>query len=394
MKLLPENKTIEISKDEARASEVLAELGYSSEEAVVLLNGKPVPEDHKIRRGDHVVVVRVLSGGSARCGKCGAIAVTYSRYARMYLCERHLVELVEGKVRRALKRYRMAGEGDRVLVAISGGKDSSAVLWALSRLSRELGFSLIGFHIDLGIGEYSKKSLDASRLLARKAGVPLVIVSVREVTGMTVPELASKSRRPVCSVCGLVKRYLINAAALEAGATVVALGHNADDMVAYNLKSFMSQDLEAISKLGPKTPSIGDLAVGRIRPLYEVYEKEAYLYSLLNGLPFIHEECPMLDQDSLEHNIKKYVNMLEEKKPGTKITMLRTLAKRIKEYPTPQAPLGKCKHCGLIASGDECSFCRLTRKLLGEPLGPKAREIIRSRMQQTLVEARQAIGQP
>ncbi|MEB3860085.1 MAG: MoaD/ThiS family protein, partial [Desulfurococcales archaeon] len=242
VKLVPENKVVSIDRDEARASDILAELGYSSEEAVVILNGRPVPEDSRVRQGDDVVVVRVLSGGSARCGKCGGEAVAYSRYMRMYLCSSHLVELVESKIRRALKRYGMVSRGDLVLVAISGGKDSSTLLGALAKLSRELGFSLLGFHIDLGIGDYSRRSLEASKLLAERAGVPMAVVSVAEITGMTIPELASKARRPVCSVCGLVKRYLINAAAVEAGASAVALGHNADDIIAYNMKSFIAQD--------------------------------------------------------------------------------------------------------------------------------------------------------
>jgi uncharacterized protein (TIGR00269 family) len=392
VKLVPENRVVSIERDEARASDILAELGYSSEEAVVILNGRPVPEDHVVKRGDDVVVVRVLSGGAPRCGKCGAPAVTYSRYMRMHLCSRHLAELVESKVRRALKRYGMVSSGDLVLVAVSGGKDSSALLGSLARLSREVGFRLIGFHIDLGIGDYSRRSLEASRLLAQKLGVPLAVVSVREVTGMTIPELASRSRRPVCSVCGLVKRYLINAAAVEAGAAVVALGHNADDIVAYNMKSFITQDLEAISKLGPRTDSISGLAVGRIRPLYEVYEKEAYLYAVLEGLPFIHDECPMLDEESLERSLKRQINVIEEKRPGTKLSMLRALAKRISEYPQSRAPARRCMHCGLLSSGEECSFCRLTRRVAGEPLGPRARAVVGKRVAEAkrLLEAGQA----
>ena len=393
VKLVPENKVVSIDRDEARASDILAELGYSSEEAVVILNGRPVPEDSRVRQGDDVVVVRVLSGGSARCGKCGGEAVAYSRYMRMYLCSSHLVELVESKIRRALKRYGMVSRGDLVLVAISGGKDSSTLLGALAKLSRELGFSLLGFHIDLGIGDYSRRSLEASKLLAERAGVPMAVVSVAEITGMTIPELASKARRPVCSVCGLVKRYLINAAAVEAGASAVALGHNADDIIAYNMKSFIAQDLEAIPKLGPKTPTIEGLAVGRIRPLYEVYEKEAYLYAVLEGLPFLHDECPMLDQESLERGLKRQINAIEEKKPGTKLSMLRALAKRLNDYPRPKAMVGRCRYCGLLSSGSECSFCRLTRRVTGKPLGPQARGIVRERILGSMKSIRTSVEQ-
>lgn len=314
----------------------------------------------------------------AKCSICGGPAVAYIRYQRRYLCDRHFVEYVESKIRRAISRYKMIRQGYRVLVPVSGGKDSATVLTALSKLSREFGFEVVALHIDLGIGDYSVKSKEASIKAASKLGVPLIVVSVKEITGYTIPELARKARRPVCSVCGLVKRYIINLVAVELGADAVALGHNADDLAVYSMKSFITQDLSNISKLGPKTESIKGLAVGRIRPLYEVYEKESYLYALLTETPFLHEECPNVDFSSMENRLKVHINSLEEEKPGVKITMLRNMAKRIRDYPKPQLPISRCRHCGLLSSGDECSFCRLTKRITGQPLGPRAREVVRS----------------
>ncbi len=314
----------------------------------------------------------------AKCSICGGPAVAYIRYQKRYLCDQHLVEYVESKIRRAISRYKMIRPGYRVLVPVSGGKDSATVLTALSKLSRELGFEVVALHIDLGIEDYSVKSKEASMKAASKLGVPLIVVSVREITGYTIPELARKARRPVCSVCGLVKRYIINLVAVELEADAVALGHNADDLAVYSMKSFITQDLANISKLGPKTESIQGLAVGRIRPLYEVYEKESYLYALLTGTPFLHEECPNVDFNSMENRLKVHINSLEEEKPGVKITMLRNMAKRIRDYPKPKLPISRCRHCGLLSSGDECSFCRLTRRITGQPLGPRAREVVRS----------------
>ncbi len=313
----------------------------------------------------------------AKCSICGKPAVAYIRYQRRYLCREHLIEYVERKILRSIRRYRMIKKGDLVLVPVSGGKDSAATLAALKKISHEIGFKLVAMHIDLGIGEYSKKSLEASREAASRLGVQLIVVSVKDLTGYTIPEMAKLAKRPVCSICGLVKRYLINAVAVELGADAVALGHNADDLAVYSLKSFITQDIENIAKLGPKTETIKGLAVGRIRPLYEVYEKESFLYAFLAGVPFIHDECPNVDPSSLERSLKVQVNKLEEEKPGIKITMLRNMAKRIREYPVRKTPLMKCKHCGLLASSDECSFCRLTKRLTGQPLGPRVRERIR-----------------
>ncbi|MCE4611042.1 MAG: TIGR00269 family protein [Desulfurococcales archaeon] len=314
-----------------------------------------------------------------RCSICSKPAIAYIRYQRKYLCRDHYIEFIEDKVRRALRKYKMVGKGYRILVALSGGKDSSTLLGALAALRSEFGYELVAVHIDLGIYEYSVKSKMAAEELAKKLEVPLIEVPLSEVLGTTIPELANKGRRPPCSVCGMVKRYITNAAAVEVEADAVALGHNADDLAVYNLKSFLSQDLEAISKLGPKTESVEEAAIGRIRPLYLVYEKESFLYAYLKGLPFLHEECPFVDHRQMEVKLKEVVNSLEEERPGMKIQMMSKLALRIKDYPKPQGKIGRCKYCGLITGGDVCSFCRLTKKALGEPMGPKVREYIRSK---------------
>ncbi len=321
----------------------------------------------------------------ARCSLCGEPAVAYVRYQRRYFCSKHFIEFFEGKVGSTIRRYGMLGEGDLVLVAVSGGKDSAALLGVLQSLREEFKYDLIALHIDLGIGEYSRRSRESAVKLAEYLGVPALVIDLKEVLGAGIPELSRKSRRPPCSVCGLVKRYVINAAAVELGASKVALGHNADDLLSYSMKSFINQDLEAISKLGPKTESLSEVAVGRVRPLYEVYEKEAFLYAYLRGLPFIHDECPNVDLRSLERELKGAVIKLEEGRPGIKLSMLRKLARRLRDYPSPGGEVRKCRYCGLMTSGDVCSFCRLTERALGEPKGVRIREYVRGRREELVV---------
>lgn len=315
----------------------------------------------------------------AKCSVCGAPAVITLRSQRRSLCSEHLIEYVESRVEKVLRKARVRG-GSLILAAISGGKDSATMLAALSRLSSRMGFRVIALHIDLGIGEYSRRSREASLSLTKMLDVPLVIIDLKEAIGATIPELARGSRRPVCGVCGLVKRYVINAAAVELGASYAALGHNADDIAAYALKSFLTQDLEYIAKLGPYTESIEGLAVGRLRPLYEISEKESFVYAVVNKLPFYHEECPNVDPEQLEVQLKEHISRLEQSKPGIRLGLLKRMSKRLSEYPSVEAEAKACRHCGLLASAEECSFCRLTQRVLGKPLGLKLRNYIRFRI--------------
>ena len=314
-----------------------------------------------------------------RCSICGEPAVAYLPYARLALCPRHFTEYIDRKVGRVLRRVGALKPGSLIVAAVSGGKDSVTMLASLTRHAREAGARVLGVHLVLGFGPYSERGRRAAEDACRKLGVPCLVVDVEHVVGAPVHVLARRARRPVCSVCGIVKRYVLNAVAVEAGADYVALGHNGDDILAYAVKSFLNQDLGYIAKLGPATETVPGLAVGRLRPLYEVFERETLIYALVSGLPFLHEECPYRPAAPIEQRLKEAFNRLEEEHPGYKMAALRKLAGNIKLYEKlgAEAPLGRCRHCGLISAGSECSFCRLTRRVLGEPAGPRVREELR-----------------
>ena len=314
-----------------------------------------------------------------RCSVCGRPAVVEVRYARRYFCAEHFIEYIERKVEKTVKEYRLVREGDHVIAAVSGGKDSATLAGTLSRVLRKLGARLTLLYIDLGIPVYSRESLEASRRLADALDLELVVFPVKEVLGYSVPELALRARRPVCSVCGAVKRYVMNAAAIELGADSVATGHNADDIAAYALKAFLTGSWEELAKQGPKSPPVPGMAAARIKPLYKVYEKESFLYSMLRGLPFYHEECPHARFTTLDFRLKELINKLEDQHPGVKLQLLSGLARGSGRIAVEEWSPVPCRHCGLISQGGECTLCKITRRITGRPGGPVVREWLRRR---------------
>ncbi len=286
------------------------------------------------------------------------------------------MEFVENKVKSTIKRYKLIDQGDKVLVALSGGKDSAVLLTILSKLKARFDFNLAAVHIDLGIGKFSEESRKKAEDLAKLLGVKLIIIDLKKVVGLNLTELSLKAKRPPCSVCGLVKRYLLNFVALISGSSKLALGHNADDIMAYAFKSFLTHDLEYISKLGPFTRNIENLAVGRIRPLYEVYEKETTLYAEIMKLPVARAKCPHAKPNQTEFTLKKLIDFLERERPGLKISFLRGLIRNLAKYPEVNKPIIPCKYCGAMSSTGECSFCRLTKRVFGRPLGPNVKSYI------------------
>ncbi len=310
----------------------------------------------------------------ARCRLCGAPAIARIEYARAWFCEKHFLEFIDRKVRRALERYSMLGHGRRIVVAVSGGKDSAVLLYVLAKLGKELGIELHALHIDLGIEGYSEKMVEAVRRLCNELGVPLTIYSLPRELGFSVVDLARKLRRNLCSVCGMVKRFVLNAAGVEMRA-VIATGHNADDIASYAIKSLIVQDYASLSKLVPVNEGIEGIAAPRIKPLYDVYEDEARLYAELAKVIYDPSECPYVDREAIEFLAKEFLERVERRSPGIKMSFLRKLAVEAPKLRTVVGgeEVGRCDACGLISMGSRCAFCRATEKAFGKALGREVR---------------------
>ena len=312
-----------------------------------------------------------------RCSVCGGNASYFSPALRRYFCDEHFVDIIVDRVRRSINKYKLVDKLKHVIVGLSGGKDSVTLLSILQRLADEFGFEILAVHINLGIGEYSKHSEQVCREIARKLSVPLLVLNIADLLGVTLPQMVKKLKRPACSICGTIKRYLFNVVGIEACATAVALGHNADDIAAYILKNFLLQDLSAIKKHGPATDPLDSLAVGRVRPLYEVLEEETRSYVKAAKLPFVETTCPFKPRRYFEATIKKALEFLEGEVKGLRLDFLRRIAKNLDIYPNPSGPLRSCSVCGLISSAEICAFCKLTLRVVGKPLGASVRQRVR-----------------
>lgn len=309
-----------------------------------------------------------------KCHYCEREAVVRLPYAKLNLCEKHFEEYLLRKLERSIARYGMFKKGERVIVGVSGGKDSIVLADLLSKLGSA---RLLVVHVDLGIGEYSRKSSEVVRRFSVERGLDYFIVRLLDYN-TSIPELASslRSRRP-CSICGVVKRYVLNAVALDLGFDAVATAHHGDDISVYILKSFLTQDYDQLYKISPVNPGIKGLAARRVKPFYEFYEFEIEKFAEAKNLMYVSEKCPFKHIGWLEKIIRDLLEKAEEEAPGFKIALLRSHARRVLAVEGRSAEKPKaCASCGLISEGSECSFCRLTRRALGYPLGLQVRRSI------------------
>ncbi|ADM27391.1 PP-loop domain protein [Ignisphaera aggregans DSM 17230] len=313
-----------------------------------------------------------------KCSLCDREAFTYIPYARLRLCREHFGEFIRSKVVRAMDRYGMVSSGERILIAVSGGKDSMALLHIMNSISQERSLRVLALHIDLGIGEYSRRSREIVSMIAKSFGIDLIVYDLKRDLGLSLPEMKKGIRRGTCSLCGLVKRYVMNTAAIELGATL-ATAHNADDIAIYILKNIVIGDWNSCIKLVPVIPEVKGYVAKKIRPLYEVYENEAMLYVVSQNIPYVDMECPYTYRGGIEERVREFLNKLEEERPGIKISFLRKFTRNIEVLRiNREEHIGQCTSCGLISSRDMCSFCRITQKIFGEPQGKRVRDFFRS----------------
>ncbi len=252
----------------------------------------------------------------------------------------------------------MFGRGDKVLVAVSGGKDSLSLWDALCRL----GYTADGLYIDLGIGEYSQRSRLACERFAKERELELYVLELRKEIA-TIPEIKEVESRPTCSFCGQLKRYYMNRFAREKGYHVIATGHNLDDESATLLSNVLSWNMGYLSRQFPVLLE-GDGFVRKVKPLVKFTEKENALYAFLSGIEYVEEECPFSEgASSIEY--KKTLARMEEKSPGTKLRFYMDFLRRLHPIlQTQEVELRPCKVCGEPTTAEVCSVCRLKERVI------------------------------
>jgi len=300
-----------------------------------------------------------------KCRKCSQKAVLNMRQHKLALCREHYLEWFPQQAQRFIEKYRMFGPQDRVLVAVSGGKDSLALWDVLSRLGYQAEGLYIGLGIDGGL-QYSSTSHRMAAHFADSRGLPLHTVDVQGLEGATIPVAASlthRGRSKPCSVCGLSKRHIMNKAALDGGFDVLATGHNLDDEAAVLFGNTLNWSVGYLARQGPVLEA-GDGLVRKVKPFCRLYERETAAYTLLRGIEYIYDECPYATgATSIYH--KELLNQMEAERPGAKLSFYLSFlrAKEAGFFAAAQDReailLHACSSCGQPTSAPgQCAYCR------------------------------------
>ena len=295
------------------------------------------------------------------CARCGGRAVFTRRYSGESLCPACFRESIVEKTRKTISKYHMFSPGERVAVAVSGGKDSLSLLKVLSTLYPPQRNRVVAISVDEGVAGYRDEALEHARRLAHDLGVEHTTVSYKEMFGFSLDEaLDWKEERDVasCSFCGVFRRRAIDEAAVRAKASVVATAHNLDDYVQTFLMNLMHGD---VARLGWLDPSYVDdsFPVRRVKPFMEIYEEEVALFAYQEGIPFQSVSCPYM-HEGLRSEVRDYLNAMEAGHPGMKNVLLRSSLDVVSHYAhSTGRQTVPCSSCGKPSSSGLCNVCRM-----------------------------------
>ncbi len=250
---------------------------------------------------------------------------------------------------------------DHLAVAVSGGKDSLAMLRILRKIERQFPKArLTAVTVDEGIRGYRAEAVKLAKKYCDELGVEHVVLSFQKLFGITLDVLVrSRKELSPCSYCGVLRRRAIHVGAKRARANKIATAHNLDDEVQTVLLNIFHGDAKRIARVEPVLVDPANRFLERIKPMCEIPEKETALYAYLTGIRFQSCPCPYLET-ALRNDIREMLNRIEQKHPGTKFTVFRSM-ERIRDYlkvSVPSIELKNCSECGEPTTQDICEVCK------------------------------------
>ncbi|OQX19822.1 MAG: TIGR00269 family protein, partial [Candidatus Altiarchaeales archaeon A3] len=303
------------------------------------------------------------------------------------LCDACFVEYFEKRARATIRNFNMVDVGDKIAVGLSGGKDSSSLLYFLKNFSKKRRTEILAMTIDVGINdEYGSSTINNAKKVCQKLGIKHHIYSFKDEIGMTIDEIYTmfKSAKDsniseqsdvkicnnkvdgsdgLCTYCGVLRRDIMNKKAKELGCNKLAIAHNLEDEDQTFLMNIVRGDIERIiwgSGLIKDAKTIP-----RIKPFIKSPEEEVKLYAKINFPELNFEHICPYRKDAYRKTFKDILNLLNEKHPGSNFQIFESNQKLrnllLKDYKIESVRF--CKICGNLCSWEICKRCELLKKL-------------------------------
>jgi uncharacterized protein (TIGR00269 family) len=298
---------------------------------------------------------------SPACSFCAGRPVYRDRAGGLLFCSDHLKQSIRERAAEVISTG--IRSGDRVGIALSGGKDSTVLLYLLhALLSPRPDVELIALTVDEGIRGYREHSLLAAQENTRRLGVSHQVISFPEISGATLDTLVRGREEESCTICGILRRKALLRLARTYGVSVIATGHCLNDEAQTVLMNTLRGDLPRLLRSPHRDPRF----IPRIKPLARVSEKEITVCAMACGIYTDLPECPYAHH-ALRSEVRSMLDGFEYATPGTMdriVTFPHQLSASLKNRVPEPSPV-PCDRCGDPSVSGRCRACRLLETLRG-----------------------------
>jgi uncharacterized protein (TIGR00269 family) len=331
-----------------------------------------------------------MSAKVPSCYSCSNnLAVTYRRSDGRYLCKACYSKWIIDNVKKVISQKKLFGRNDRIIVGLSGGKDSTVLLDILHKIEHKFPSELIAVCIDEGIDGYRDDGLPIAELNAKRLDVEFHLFSFKDLFGYSLDEIVQRSRdlqkklpstrqtkliqHGPCSFCGVFRRKALNIAARKLKGDKVATGHNLNDTNQTIMLNLLRGDSFKLLRGDLEPVKIHDLFVPRVKPLQTIAERDVVLYAFYNDIIYHTTECPYAIE-AMRLDVRNFLIEIEEKYPGTlncirnsmesvRKDCLDGISKANKKKFNNSDKLLLCEKCSELSSSKICKGCQMLETL-------------------------------
>lgn len=282
------------------------------------------------------------------------------------LCRECFYAVFEEEIHITILENQLFRRGDKVAIAVSGGKDSTVLAYTMKLLNERHGYGLELFllSIDEGITGYRDDSLETVKQNKVDYQLPLKILTYEDLYNWTMDDIVQKiGKKNNCTFCGVFRRQALDRGAALLGVDSIVTGHNADDLAETVLMNVLRGDIGRLGRCTAiKTMDHADATIPRCKPFKYTYEKEIVMYAYFKKLVYFSTEC-IYSPNAYRGFARTFLKDLEAQRPQVILDIIHSGESfRLKEDVRGQSQK-KCMRCNYISSQDICKACVLLESL-------------------------------